>query len=115
LHEAKPRTYRRTARQYYLQVAQKKNKSRKVIRRAIRQQLQFLRRNIVSINRLLDAYGCLPFDKYRLKYFYVIRTLYAQQLEMYRVKKHTVEDRIVNFNSMVAGNHLWQADHDSLP
>jgi hypothetical protein len=96
LHERKPGTYRGTARKSYLQVAQKKNKSRWVIRRVIRQQLQFLGRDIVSINRLLDAYGCLPFDKYRLKYFYVIRTLYDRQLEMYGAKKHTVEDRIVS-------------------
>jgi hypothetical protein len=28
----------------------------------------------------------------------VIQTLYAQQLEMYRAKKHTVEDRIVSIH-----------------
>jgi hypothetical protein len=98
LHEAKPGTCRRTARQFYLQVAQKKNKSRKVIRQAIRRQLQFLRRDIAGINRLLDAYERLPFDKYQLKYFYVIKTLYSQQLEMYRAKKHTVEDRTVSIH-----------------
>lgn len=98
LHKTKPRTYRRTARKLYLQVAQKKNKSRKVIRRAIRQQLQYLRRDIAGINSLLDAYERLPFDKYQLKYFYVIQTLYDQQLEMYRTKQHTVEDRIVSIH-----------------
>jgi hypothetical protein len=98
LHEAKPRTYRRTARQSYLQTAQKKNKSRKIIRRAIRQQLQFLRRDIAGINSLLDGYDRLPFDKYQLKYFYVIQTLYAQQSAMYRTKKHMVEDRIVSIH-----------------
>jgi hypothetical protein len=91
LHEAKPRTYRRTARKCYLQTAQKKNKSRKVIRRAIRQQLQFLRRDIAIINRLLDSYDRLPFNKYQRKYFYVIQTLYAQQSAMYRTKTHTIE------------------------
>jgi hypothetical protein len=98
LHGAKPRTYRRTTRKCYLQVAQKKNKFRKVIRQAIRRQLQFLKRDIAGINRLLDAYERLPFDKYQLKYFYVIHTLYSQQLEMYRAGKHTVEDRIVSIH-----------------
>jgi hypothetical protein len=46
----------------------------------------------------LDAYERLPFGKYQLKYFYVIQTLYAQQLEMYRAGKHTIEDRIVSIH-----------------
>jgi len=94
----KPRTYRKKARKLYLATAQKKNKSKKVIRRAIREQLQFLRRDIAGIHQLLDGCQCIPFKKQNLKYFYVIQTLYEQQFEMYKKGVHTVEDRIVSIH-----------------
>ena len=50
----KPRTYRRMARKQYLNVAKKKNKTRHEVRKAIGQQLRYLRRNLKSINGLLD-------------------------------------------------------------
>jgi len=63
-----------------LQTAQKKNKSRKEIRKAAGFQLGYLKRNINSINRLLDAYHVFPLQGKELKYFYVIQTLFDQQL-----------------------------------
>ena len=56
LHEVKPRTYREIARKRYLQTAQKKSKSRKVIRKANRCQLNYVRRDIAIVNELLEAY-----------------------------------------------------------
>jgi hypothetical protein len=56
LHQVKPRTYREVARKKYLQTAQKKNKSRKVIRKANRCQLNFVKRDIAIVNELLDVY-----------------------------------------------------------
>jgi len=94
----KPRTYRKKARKLYLATAQKKNKSKKVIRRAVREQMQFLRRDIAIIHRLLDGCKCIPFKKSQLRYFYVIQTLYDQQFEMYRKGVHTIEDRIVSIH-----------------
>ena len=98
LHGGKPRTYRREARKYYLQTAQKKNKTKKVIRKAIGKQLRYLKRDIGILHHLLDAYGRLPFDRYQLKYFYVIQTLYDQQKEMYDNKVHSVPYRIVSIH-----------------
>jgi len=94
----KPRTYRKQARKLYLATAQKKNKSKQVIRRAIREQLHFLRRDIGIIHSLLDGCERIPFKKSQLKYFYVIQTLYDQQLEMYNQGVHSVEDRIVSIH-----------------
>ena len=98
LHAEKPRTYRQIARKEYLQTAQKKKKTKKQIRNAIRKQLGYLARNIRSIHNLLDAYDTLPFDRHELKYFYVIQTLFAQQLTMYRTRTHSIEDRIVSIH-----------------
>jgi hypothetical protein len=94
----KPRTYREVARKTYLKTAQKKHKSKKEIRAALRRQLAYLKRNIRSIYRLLDDIGSVPLDKYQYKYLLVIQTLYAQQEEMYREKKHSIEHRIVSIH-----------------
>ena len=98
LHGEKPRTYRKIARKEYLHTAQKKKKTKKQIRNAVRKQLGYLCRNIRSINLLLDKIPILPFDKHERKYFYVIQTVYAQQLTMYKNRVHTIEDRIVSIH-----------------
>lgn len=98
LHQQKPRTYRRIARKRYLQTAQKKNKSRKEIRKSVGSQLRFLRRNLISINRLLDAYPQIPLKPKQYKYLLVVNTLYAQQKQMYDSKTHSVDHRIVSIH-----------------
>ena len=98
LHKKKPRTYRKIARKRYLQTAQKKNKSRKDIRKANGSQLRFLKRDLNSINRLLDAYPYIPLDKKQHKYLMVINTVYQQQKQMYNALSHSVEDRIVSIH-----------------
>jgi hypothetical protein len=98
LHGDKPRTYRREARKYYLQTAQKKNKTKKSIRKAVGKQLRYLKRDIGIIHRLLDSYSGQPFDRHQLKYFYVIQTVYEQQKEMYDKRVHTIPYRIVSIH-----------------
>ena len=94
----KPRTYREQARKLYLKTAQKKIKSNKEIRKGIRKQLGFLRRNIKGIHYLLDQYEVIPFDVHQYKYFFVMQTLYDQQAHMYEQKTHSVEHRIVSIH-----------------
>ena len=98
VHTRKPRTYRRVARKMYLKVAQKKVKSKKEIRRSIKQQLGFLRRNIKNIHSLLDHFKRIPFDPGQYKYFLVIQTLYDQQSWMYKEKVHSIDHRIVSIH-----------------
>lgn len=98
LHPNKPRTYRKVARKRYLQTAQKKNKTHKVIRSAVGSQLRFLKRNLNSINKLLNASPSIPLEAREYKYLLVINTLYQQQKQMYDLKKHSIEDRIVSIH-----------------
>ena len=97
-HEKKPRTYREIARKVYLKTAQKKKKTKKEIRIAIRKQLGFLKRDIKSIYKLLNSYESVPFNRHQYKYFLVIQTLHNQQEKMYREKIHSVEHRIVSIH-----------------
>lgn len=98
LHKKKPRTYRQIARRRYLLTAKKKVKSKNVIRRAVGSQLRFVRRNLNSINNLLDAYADFPLKHKDQKYLQVINTLYDQQKQMHKNRKHTVADRIVSIH-----------------
>ena len=98
LHEKKPRTYREIARKLYLKTAQKKNKSRKQIRKAVGSQLRLLKRNLKSINSLLDAYPQIPLKPKEYKYLLVINTFFEQQQQMYDSMSHRIEDRIVSIH-----------------
>jgi len=102
LHGVKPRTYREIARKTYLQTAQKKNKSRKVIRKANRCQLNYVRRDIAIVNELLDAYKAnnlkFPLNPSQQNYLFVVKTLYDQQKQMYDTHTHSVEHRIVSIH-----------------
>ena len=96
--EKKPRNYREKARKEYLKVAQKKSKTRKDIRTALKQQLSYLGRNIRSIEKILDTLEGIPLKKNQYKYLLVIQHLYQQQKTMYDTKTHSIEDRIVSIH-----------------
>ncbi len=98
LHKKKPRTYRKIARKNYLRTAQKKIKSKREIHNAIKKQLSYLRRNLKSINKLLDTYTEIPLDSRQHKYLFVINTLYEQQQKMFEEKTHSIEHRIVSIH-----------------
>ena len=93
----KPRTYRQKAKKAYLSLAKQRKKSRKMIRRGIRQQLQYLRRNIKIINELSESAAAKILLKRRDKALIeTIGKVYVQQKEMYDENKRRVDDRIVN-------------------
>lgn len=51
----KPRTYRQKARKDYLKFAKKKKPSQKERRNAVKQQLQYVKRNLRQIDKLIDS------------------------------------------------------------
>jgi IS5 family transposase len=97
----KPRTYREKARKAYLAVAKQRRPSGKVRRRGIKQQLQYLRRNLAHIERLLEHWpegSPLPLPRWLLYRYWVIQHVYEQQWEMYRTKRRRCDDRIVSIS-----------------
>jgi hypothetical protein len=95
--EKKPRTYRQKARTLYLRFARNRRPRKKQIRRALREQLGFVRRDIDLIKILLSK-SSSQLTPRQMQYWQTIQDVYLQQLEMYREKKHKVEDRIVNIH-----------------
>ena len=51
----KPRTYRKKARKDYLKVAKKRRPSRQERRRALAKQLQYIKRNLFQIEKLINS------------------------------------------------------------
>jgi len=98
LLEKKPRTYREVARTDYLHTAQKRKKTAKDIRKAVKKQLAYVSRDLRTINALLDKYDRIPLQWREHRYLLVINTLYEQQKQMFDTRTHSIEDRIVSIH-----------------
>ncbi len=95
----KPRTYRQQARKRFLAIAKIKNPGPKKPRKAIGQQLGYVRRNLGHVDALLEQGASLSqLDAYDYKCLLVIHTLHEQQLEMHEQRKRRVDDRIVSIS-----------------
>jgi len=97
----KPRTYRQKARKAFLSIAKQKRPANKKRRAAIRQQLQYLRRNLKHIEVMLTAYPygqSLPLPNWLIRRYWVLPHLYDQQYEMYKANVRRCDDRIVSIS-----------------
>jgi hypothetical protein len=96
----KPRTYRQKARRQYLILAKNKRPNLKIRRRGIREQLQYLRRNLGHISVLLDDVGSCPFPlPYKLqRKYWIIQCVYNQQDGMYRDRRNRCDNRIISIS-----------------
>ncbi|MBN2843689.1 MAG: IS5 family transposase, partial [Sedimentisphaerales bacterium] len=92
----KPRTYRRKARKGYLAVAKQKKPGLKKIRKAIGQQLRYLKRNLGHIDRMAEEGLLIYLSKRLYRLVLVIKELYRQQVLMYKNHTHSIDDRIVS-------------------
>jgi hypothetical protein len=93
----KPRMYRKNARKDYLNLAKCKKRTKKKIRKAIKQQLQYIRRDLGYIDMFVLANGVVLTEK-QAKRLTVIKELYEQQKYMYDNNVHSVKDRIVSIS-----------------
>lgn len=94
----KPRTYRKLARKDYLNTAQKKKKTYKVIRQANRKQLNYLKRNLQNIDAMLDGFKEFPLPPKLQRYLWIIKEVYRQQRHMYANRINSIEHRIVSIH-----------------
>jgi len=96
----KPRTYRKIARSAYLAIVKQRRPGAKKIRRGIKEQLQYLQRNLATVESLLNELSnpAIPLSPKKLKQYWVIQQVYSQQAEMYHTKSHRCDDRIVSIH-----------------
>ena len=97
----KPRTYREIARKAYLSLVKLRRPSNRKRRAGIRQQLQFLHRNLNHIEAMLTEYPLgtpIPLPNWLLRRYWVLPHLYRQQYEMYKTNTGRCDDRIVSIS-----------------
>jgi hypothetical protein len=94
----KPRTYRIKARKDYLTVAKQKQPGIKKIRRAIGKQLRYVGRDLAIVKAMIAEHGEERLSRKQVRELEVIQKLYEQQKNMYRNRKHRIEDRIVSIS-----------------
>ena len=92
----RPRMYRENARRDYLNLARCKKRTAKKIRRAIKQQLQYVRRDFGYVEALLS--DGVELSPKQLRRYAVLKQVYEQQQYMYENQVHTVPDRIVSIS-----------------
>jgi hypothetical protein len=93
----KPRTYREKARKAFLAIIKQRRPGGKKLRRGIKQQLQYLRRNLDHIEQLLTHWpeGTeLPLPRWLLYRYWVIQHLHEQQWDMVQTNTRRCDDRI---------------------
>lgn len=96
--EKKVRTYRKNARKDFLNIAKKKNVSRKEIRKGIGKQLRYLRRDLKHIKSLIQRSSLAILSKKEYRDLLVIHELYRQQKYMYDNNTNKIEGRIVSIS-----------------
>ena len=95
--DKKPRTYRRIARKDYLKLAKQRRPKRKKLRKAIRKQLSYLRRNLAHIDSLVAAGASLSeLNQQNYRLLLVVSELFRQQQWMYENQTNRIDDRIVS-------------------
>ena len=92
----KPRTYRKKARKQYLQIARSKKRTAKKVRKAIGQQLSYIKRNLKTIENLPIKTDSL--SKQLMTKLETVKKLYEQQKYMYDNHTHSVSDRIISIS-----------------
>ncbi|GIX42983.1 MAG: transposase [Leptospiraceae bacterium] len=95
----KPRTYRERARKEYLSAVLNKKISRKSLKKAIKKQIQYIKRDLNHIESLLREGGKLSvLTRKEYRDLLVINEIYRQQKYMYEKKTNKIEHRIVSIH-----------------
>lgn len=96
----KPKIHRKTARREYLKVAKQRRSTRVARRKAIKKQLQYIRKNLVTIEKLAAEIkagkGLEALNTRQYRMLLVVNEVYRQQQQMYVNNQNRVGDRIVS-------------------
>ena len=93
----RPRMYRQKARKDYLALVKCRKRGAKKIRKAIKKQLQYVRRDLGYIENLIENNGVI-LSASDAELLDILMTVYDQQKYMFENNVHSVENRIVSIS-----------------
>ena len=93
----KPRTYREGARKQYMRFVRNRKPRMQQIRKAIRQQLNYVRRDLEIVKEQMNQSDRVLSSK-QLQYLETIQGLYQQQKHMFDHHTHRIDNRIVSIH-----------------
>ncbi|UTR13200.1 IS5 family transposase [Salipaludibacillus sp. LMS25] len=96
--QKKPRTYRQKARKEYVSLTKQKKPSKRKLRKGIRKQLNYVKRDLKHVTNLVDQVGLSALSRRQYRDLLVIQAVYRQQKQMYTSKSHRIDDRIVSIS-----------------
>lgn len=94
----KPRTYRQKARKEHLRFERKRIHTRKEIRKFVGKQLSYVGRDLKITAELVQKSSLTLLDGHQYKNLLIVNELHRQQLQMFKNRKHSTEDRIVSLH-----------------
>ena len=94
----KPRTYRKTARKEFLTFMRNRKPRGRMVRKALKKQLQYVERNLRIISDYKGIVGFKGLSGKQYRDLVVISELVRQQRELYTHKSHSIEGRIVSIS-----------------
>jgi len=92
----KPRTYRKKARKEYLSFMQGRRRTKREIRKALRQQLGYLKRNLKTIEPMITKVSSDALRERQKKDLSIIREVYRQQKYLYDHDTHSIPGKILS-------------------
>jgi transposase, IS5 family len=95
--DPKPRTYREEARTEYLKYAKAKRLTINKRRTSLRIQLQYIRRNIETIDSRVES-GVYAFSEDQMTEFSTCKEIFRQQTHLWETKAKHIDDRIVSLH-----------------
>ena len=93
----RPRMYKEKARKDYLALAKCRKRGAKKIRKAIKKQLQYIRRDLGYMDNLLENNNVI-LSASDAELLDILTTVYEQQQYMFENNTHSVENRIVSIS-----------------
>jgi len=94
--DKKPRTHRKRARVEYLAFIRGRRRTTSEIRKATRKQLQYLKRNLNNINKIVEGHGSAALTNKQRRDLMVIHEVFRQQYILYKKRTHSIAGKIMS-------------------
>lgn len=94
----KPRSHREIARRKFLRFIRSRRPTKAFVRKAKRQQLGFIRRNLHSIAALMRITGYQILSEKEKGRLALIKTVFRQQMFLYKSRQYSIPDRVLSLS-----------------